>query len=24
TKVEFVLTHARKAGHPLQCVMEEV
>jgi ATP-dependent Clp protease adaptor protein ClpS len=23
TKVEFVLTHARKAGHPLQCVMEE-
>jgi ATP-dependent Clp protease adaptor protein ClpS len=24
TKVELVLTHARKAGHPLQCVMEEV
>ena len=24
TKVEYVLTHARKAGHPLQCVMEEV
>ena len=24
TKVEFVLAHARKAGHPLQCVMEEV
>jgi ATP-dependent Clp protease adaptor protein ClpS len=24
TKVEFVLTHAQKAGHPLQCVMEEV
>jgi ATP-dependent Clp protease adaptor protein ClpS len=24
TKVEFVLTHARKAGHPLHCVMEEV
>ena len=24
TKVEFVLTHARQAGHPLQCVMEEV
>ncbi|HEV7617726.1 MAG TPA: ATP-dependent Clp protease adapter ClpS [Burkholderiaceae bacterium] len=23
TKVELVLTHARKAGHPLQCVMEE-
>ena len=23
TKVEHVLTHARKAGHPLQCVMEE-
>ena len=23
TKVERVLTHARKAGHPLQCVMEE-
>lgn len=23
TKVEMVLTHARKAGHPLQCVMEE-
>lgn len=23
TKVESVLTHARKAGHPLQCVMEE-
>lgn len=24
TKVELVLAHARKAGHPLQCVMEEV
>lgn len=24
TKVDLVLTHARKAGHPLQCVMEEV
>ncbi|MDY7579568.1 ATP-dependent Clp protease adapter ClpS [Herbaspirillum sp. RTI4] len=24
TKVELVLSHARKAGHPLQCVMEEV
>ena len=24
TKVELVMTHARKAGHPLQCVMEEV
>ena len=23
TKVELVLTHARQAGHPLQCVMEE-
>ena len=23
TKVELVLTHAKKAGHPLQCVMEE-
>ncbi|MGZ5885154.1 MAG: ATP-dependent Clp protease adapter ClpS, partial [Burkholderiaceae bacterium] len=23
TKVELVLNHARKAGHPLQCVMEE-
>ena len=23
TKVELVLTHARKAGHPLQCGMEE-
>ena len=23
TKVELVITHARKAGHPLQCVMEE-
>lgn len=23
TKVELVLSHARKAGHPLQCVMEE-
>ena len=23
TKVELVLTHARRAGHPLQCVMEE-
>src|SRR5690606_36378812 len=24
TKVELVLNHAREAGHPLQCVMEEV
>jgi ATP-dependent Clp protease adaptor protein ClpS len=24
TKVELVLAHARQAGHPLQCVMEEV
>ncbi|MBR7801293.1 ATP-dependent Clp protease adapter ClpS [Undibacterium fentianense] len=24
TKVELVLTHAKQAGHPLQCVMEEV
>ena len=24
TKVDYVLNHARKAGHPLQCVMEEV
>jgi ATP-dependent Clp protease adaptor protein ClpS len=24
TKVEMVLAHARQAGHPLQCVMEEV
>lgn len=24
TKVELVLTHAKHAGHPLQCVMEEV
>lgn len=24
TKVELVSAHARKAGHPLQCVMEEV
>lgn len=24
TKVELVLNHARKVGHPLQCVMEEV
>ena len=24
TKVELVLSHARRAGHPLQCVMEEV
>ena len=24
TKLELVVTHARKAGHPLQCVMEEV
>jgi ATP-dependent Clp protease adaptor protein ClpS len=24
TKVELVLSHAKKAGHPLQCVMEEV
>lgn len=23
TKVELVLAHARHAGHPLQCVMEE-
>ncbi|HZS80733.1 MAG TPA: ATP-dependent Clp protease adapter ClpS [Herbaspirillum sp.] len=23
TKVERVLTHARRAGHPLQCMMEE-
>ncbi|MCY0388780.1 ATP-dependent Clp protease adapter ClpS [Robbsia sp. Bb-Pol-6] len=23
TKVEQVVTHARQAGHPLQCVMEE-
>ncbi|CAH2783438.1 MAG: ATP-dependent Clp protease adaptor protein ClpS [uncultured Paraburkholderia sp.] len=23
TKVEQVFTHARQAGHPLQCVMEE-
>lgn len=23
TKVEQVMNHARKAGHPLQCVMEE-
>lgn len=23
TKVELVSAHARKAGHPLQCVMEE-
>jgi ATP-dependent Clp protease adaptor protein ClpS len=23
TKVELVLRHAREAGHPLQCVMEE-
>lgn len=23
TKVEQVINHARKAGHPLQCVMEE-
>lgn len=23
TKVELVLNHAKKAGHPLQCVMEE-
>lgn len=23
TKVELVSTHARQAGHPLQCVMEE-
>ncbi|MEK6295300.1 MAG: ATP-dependent Clp protease adaptor ClpS, partial [Paraburkholderia tropica] len=22
-KVEQVVTHARQAGHPLQCVMEE-
>ena len=24
TKMELVLTHAAKAGHPLHCVMEEV
>lgn len=24
TKLELVVRHARKAGHPLQCVMEEV
>lgn len=24
TKVDLVSNHARKAGHPLQCVMEEV
>lgn len=24
TKVELVLNHARRVGHPLQCVMEEV
>lgn len=24
TKVDLVMTHARKAAHPLQCVMEEV
>jgi ATP-dependent Clp protease adaptor protein ClpS len=24
TKVDLVSAHARKAGHPLQCVMEEV
>ncbi len=24
TKTEMVLAHARRAGHPLQCVMEEV
>ncbi len=24
TKVDLVMTHARQAGHPLQCVMEEV
>jgi ATP-dependent Clp protease adaptor protein ClpS len=24
TKVDQVVTHARQAGHPLQCVMEEV
>jgi len=23
TKVEQVVSHARQAGHPLQCVMEE-
>lgn len=23
TKVELVISHARSAGHPLQCVMEE-
>jgi ATP-dependent Clp protease adaptor protein ClpS len=23
TKVELVMMHAREAGHPLQCVMEE-
>jgi len=24
TKVEYVISHARKEGHPLQCMMEEV
>jgi ATP-dependent Clp protease adaptor protein ClpS len=24
TKVDQVVTHAKQAGHPLQCVMEEV
>lgn len=24
TKVEMVLTHAKQAGHPLQCVMEKI
>ena len=24
TKVDLVMAHARQAGHPLQCVMEEV
>ncbi len=24
TKVELVMMHAQDAGHPLQCVMEEV
>lgn len=24
TKVDMVLTHAKQAGHPLQCVMEKI
>jgi len=24
TKVDLVMAYARQAGHPLQCVMEEV